>query len=46
MAKPEILWPLAAEAHFNPSPIHVGFVLDKEAWEKFLYEYFGIPLSV
>jgi len=35
MAKPVSLWPVAAETHFNPSPVRVGFVLDKEAWESF-----------
>jgi hypothetical protein len=28
---------------FDPGSVHVGFVVDKVAGEKFFFEYFGFP---
>jgi hypothetical protein len=38
--------PPTAEARFDPGSVHVGFVVDKVALDRFFPEYFGSPLSI
>ena len=40
-------WPFTMGAKFHPRPVHVGFVVDRDAyWVRFLFKYFSFPLSL
>jgi hypothetical protein len=38
-------WPPNAKAQVCPR-VCVGFILDKVAWDRFVSDFFGFPLSV